>query len=197
MNIEQRISCLTGALVLIGLAPAVLQAQLHEVVLHNFQPNELNSPVGNLVVTPDAIYGATYYSGVGGGGGIYKFDAVNHYTVLYEFTGGHDGKWPSGVVSDGLGNLYGATQTGGAYSCGVVFQLDSSGGITCCMRSAVPQMMVALPQPLWSAIQRATFMEPHWSAALTSPAAYSSWIHLLARRRHRQQPAGGSPASRH
>jgi uncharacterized repeat protein (TIGR03803 family) len=44
--------------------------------------------------------------------------------VLYSFTGGTDGAYPSsGITRDAKGNLYGATQTGGADDVGVVFQV--------------------------------------------------------------------------
>jgi uncharacterized repeat protein (TIGR03803 family) len=43
---------------------------------------------------------------------------------LYSFTGGTDGKAPRGtIVFDGSGNLYGATQGGGQYGAGVVFEI--------------------------------------------------------------------------
>jgi uncharacterized repeat protein (TIGR03803 family) len=54
-------------------------------------------------------------------------------TVLYRFTGGHDGGHPtSGLVFDHAGNLYGTAQVGGQYAtyecflagCGVVFELS-------------------------------------------------------------------------
>jgi uncharacterized repeat protein (TIGR03803 family) len=43
---------------------------------------------------------------------------------LYNFTGGTDGKLPRGtIVFDGSGNLYGATQGGGQYGAGVLFEI--------------------------------------------------------------------------
>ena len=45
-------------------------------------------------------------------------------SVLYRFTGGADGAVPyAGVVMDSAGNLYGATNAGGASRAGVVFKL--------------------------------------------------------------------------
>ncbi len=57
-------------------------------------------------------------------------------TVLYRFTGGSDGAFPSGNLTfDAAGNLYGATMGGGGnrfcsdeFGCGVVFKLTPSGG---------------------------------------------------------------------
>jgi uncharacterized repeat protein (TIGR03803 family) len=60
-------------------------------------------------------------------------------TVLYNFSGGSDGGYPTGgLVRDAQGNLYGTTWIGGGnantcnpYSmpvgCGVVYKLDPSG----------------------------------------------------------------------
>jgi uncharacterized repeat protein (TIGR03803 family) len=49
--------------------------------------------------------------------------------VLYSFTGGNDGSYPSyGVIFDGAGNLYGTTVSGGLYGYGVVFELQNSSG---------------------------------------------------------------------
>ena len=51
-------------------------------------------------------------------------------TVLYTFTGGVDGGWPSaGVAFDGQGNLYGTTRNFGPHGFGVAFQLRPSGGV--------------------------------------------------------------------
>jgi len=56
------------------------------------------------------------------------------YSVLHTFAGyPTDGAWPwGGLVSDGSGNLYGATEVGGAgscpyYGCGTVFKLAPDG----------------------------------------------------------------------
>lgn len=55
-------------------------------------------------------------------------------TVLYNFTGGSDGLYPtSSLVSDGAGNFYGTTVLGGTcpgwngYGCGVVFEISPNG----------------------------------------------------------------------
>lgn len=50
-------------------------------------------------------------------------------TVIYEFTGGTDGAFPSGSLTlDEEGNLYGTTQQGGVIgcTCGTVFELTSN-----------------------------------------------------------------------
>jgi uncharacterized repeat protein (TIGR03803 family) len=54
-------------------------------------------------------------------------DNARHETVIYSFKGGSDGGIPLGVVMDGAGNLYGATQLGGPAYLGAVFKLDTAG----------------------------------------------------------------------
>lgn len=51
------------------------------------------------------------------------------YNVLYSFTGTPDGEFPGNgsLVQDKAGNLYGTTEAGGSYGCGVVFKLTKSG----------------------------------------------------------------------
>ena len=48
-------------------------------------------------------------------------------TVLYSFTGGTDGRIPTGLLVDAKGNLYGMTQAGGAFGLGTVFELTLAG----------------------------------------------------------------------
>ncbi|MFY9644556.1 MAG: choice-of-anchor tandem repeat GloVer-containing protein [Terriglobales bacterium] len=57
--------------------------------------------------------------------------------VLYNFTGGADGMYPtSNLVADGSGNFYGTTVVGGScpgwngYGCGVVFEISPNGNGT-------------------------------------------------------------------
>lgn len=59
------------------------------------------------------------------------------FSVLYQFTGGTDGRSPhAGLLQDSAGNLYGTTFLGGdlncnpPYGCGTVFKLDSGGNET-------------------------------------------------------------------
>jgi uncharacterized repeat protein (TIGR03803 family) len=90
------------------------------------------------------LYGTTQQGGITGGlcansglngcGTVFKVDPSGNETVLYRFTGGTDGQFPSaGLVLDSAGNLYGTTQYGGPVTaacgigCGTVFKLDPSG----------------------------------------------------------------------
>jgi uncharacterized repeat protein (TIGR03803 family) len=110
-------------------------------VLHSFtggadgaQPlaGVIRDPAGNL-------YGTTHY---GGGsfcantgyncGVVYWLDSAGNLKVLHSFTGRADGAQPTaGVILDAVGNLYGATPTGGASNdAGVVFKLDAAGNFS-------------------------------------------------------------------
>jgi uncharacterized repeat protein (TIGR03803 family) len=50
------------------------------------------------------------------------------FSVVYKFSGGGDGLEPVGrVIVDPAGNLYGATQFGGSFNYGTVFEVDATG----------------------------------------------------------------------
>ena len=50
------------------------------------------------------------------------------FSVVHNFTGGNDGGGPlSGFVSDGAGNLYGTTNSGGPTNHGLVYRLNKNG----------------------------------------------------------------------
>jgi uncharacterized repeat protein (TIGR03803 family) len=48
------------------------------------------------------------------------------YSVLYKFHGKPDGAYPSALIQDAMGNLYG-TAGGGAYNAGTVFKFSKTG----------------------------------------------------------------------
>jgi uncharacterized repeat protein (TIGR03803 family) len=59
---------------------------------------------------------------------VFKLDTTGTVTVLYTFTGGADGGFPTGtLVLDAAGNIYGTTITYGPSGFGTVFKLDPSG----------------------------------------------------------------------
>jgi uncharacterized repeat protein (TIGR03803 family) len=50
--------------------------------------------------------------------------AQNKYKTLYKFKGGKDGVYPTGrLIFDAAGDVYGTTESGGAYGIGTVFEL--------------------------------------------------------------------------
>jgi uncharacterized repeat protein (TIGR03803 family) len=100
-----------------------------ETVLHNFN-NGRNGGSPEWGVAADSrgnLYGTTLSGGLGHGVVFeLSFNGSGGWTetVLHSFTGGNDGKEPSGpVILDGQGNLYGTTQAGGTHGYGVVFEL--------------------------------------------------------------------------
>ena len=64
-------------------------------------------------------------------GNVYELKPSNGnwtQSVLYSFTGGSDGNYPTGdVIWDQAGNLYGVTYMGGTHGGGVVYQMVPSG----------------------------------------------------------------------
>ena len=59
---------------------------------------------------------------------MFKLDKSGNETVIYRFAGGSDGDSPfAGVISDGAGNLYGTTESGGTFHFGTAFKLDKTG----------------------------------------------------------------------
>jgi uncharacterized repeat protein (TIGR03803 family) len=105
----------------------------NETVLYNFtgSPGAARSYSPLFRDSAGNLYGTIYSGGSAGFGAVYKLDKKNNYTVLYNFTGGADGRYPyAGVTGDSAGNLYGTTEVGGAPYAGVIYKLDSSGNQT-------------------------------------------------------------------
>jgi uncharacterized repeat protein (TIGR03803 family) len=75
----------------------------------------------------DNLYGTTYL-GSGNYGQVFKVDAAGSFTAIYTFDVYSNGAYPvGGVLSDALGNLYGAASDGGAYGGGAIFKIDTAG----------------------------------------------------------------------
>jgi uncharacterized repeat protein (TIGR03803 family) len=116
------------ALAVMTVAP--VEAQVQEIVLHNFTQATGWNPVASVTLAPDGIYGTTQSGGTANQGVVYKWDTAFHYTVLHNFTGADGGNLNAGVVRDSGGNLYGTTTSGGTAGGGVVYKLDSAGNFT-------------------------------------------------------------------
>jgi uncharacterized repeat protein (TIGR03803 family) len=110
-----------------------LDSSGHETVLHTFTGADGAYPQGDLIQdSAGNLYGTTSYGGPTSAqaGVVYKLDPKGNLTVLYSFTGGNDGGYPSvGVTRDSAGNLYGTTG-GGSTGYGVVYKLDPMGNET-------------------------------------------------------------------
>lgn len=105
-----------------------------EKVLYRFcavQPNCMDGggPMGGLVMDAAGnLYGTTSFGTAYGAGTVFELTPQGVYTVLYSFCSAGppcmDGIGPRGsLVRDAKGNLYGVTQSGGAYGIGTVFKL--------------------------------------------------------------------------
>jgi uncharacterized repeat protein (TIGR03803 family) len=110
-----------------------------ETVLHTFSGKDGEKPQAEVIRDSEGnFYGITVYGGdlscnaPYGCGVVYKLAPSGKETVLYKFSGGRDGAFPTGLVRDTSGNLYG-TGGGGGFTggicasanlgCGVVFKL--------------------------------------------------------------------------
>jgi uncharacterized repeat protein (TIGR03803 family) len=131
----------------------------NETVLYSFKgaPDGSGPHAGVSLDSAGNLYGTTVYGGITGErcgtlgcGVVFKLDINGNETVLYRFTGGTDGAFPSssnGVVfpptpncCDDSGSMYGTTAKGGDLSCpnaspagtgcGVLFKLDPDGNET-------------------------------------------------------------------
>jgi uncharacterized repeat protein (TIGR03803 family) len=101
-----------------------------ETVLHKFGHDEDgNSPEGALIRdSAGNLYGTTLLGGPANAGTVYELMPTGsgawQEQILYSFTGGKDGRFPSGTLTmDGAGNLYGTTSDGGRGGHGVVFKV--------------------------------------------------------------------------
>jgi len=114
------------------------EGEWKEKVLHSFRPDgkDGSSPDSSLSFDANGnLYGTTYTGGIHGS---YGFGTVFRLapgandkwkeTVLHKFSSGGDGGNPaSGLIVDGVGNLYGTAENGGNHGlycqCGTVFEI--------------------------------------------------------------------------
>ncbi|HKF00791.1 MAG TPA: choice-of-anchor tandem repeat GloVer-containing protein [Candidatus Sulfotelmatobacter sp.] len=77
------------------------------------------------------LYSTTPSGGASGAGAIFRITPTGALTVLYSFTGGTDGAYPSSGLTLGTdGNFYGTTLGGGVNYDGTVFKVTSGGSLT-------------------------------------------------------------------
>jgi uncharacterized repeat protein (TIGR03803 family) len=100
-----------------------------ETVLYSFNGTDGGSPNGLVVLGKKGyIYGTTLGGGAhysnGYPGTVFRLNASRVEKVLYSFgSQSGDGYWPTGLIRDNHGNLYGTTQSGGANGAGTVFKV--------------------------------------------------------------------------
>lgn len=109
----------------------------HKRVVHRFRgaTTDGSSPYSNLIADGDGnLFGTTSAGGSFGRGTIFEITAFGKEKVLYNFSGGTDGGWPTaGLIRDAKGNFYGTTSGGGTpvgkcwQGCGTVFEFTSDG----------------------------------------------------------------------
>lgn len=104
-------------------------------VLHAFGGTDGFSPQGSLLRDKAGnLYGVTMQGGADNYGTVYRLASNGKaFSVLYSFTGGADGGYPSGGLDgDKAGNVYGATNLAGngEYPNGTVFRLAPDGSLT-------------------------------------------------------------------
>jgi len=105
----------------------------NESVLHSFTGGTDGAYpfAGLLRDVAGNLYGTTYRGGGFNQGTVFKLDANGQETVLYSFRGTPDGGLPwASLLLGPTGNLYGTTQTGGAYNLVTVFKVDPAGNET-------------------------------------------------------------------
>jgi hypothetical protein len=112
--------------------------QWKETILHAFSTTTYEyGPLVSLVDKQGVIYGTTNSDPANHlPGTVFRLnpnqseESLHSFDILYSFKGVPDGAFPTSLVRDGAGNLYGATQAGGAGSgcsftgCGTVFEVS-------------------------------------------------------------------------
>jgi uncharacterized repeat protein (TIGR03803 family) len=94
-------------------------------ILHSFAGADGANPSGSLLLSANGyLYGVAYSGGLYNNGVVFRISPNGAYEIVYSFPGGAGGANPRGaLITDSEGNLYGATQFGGAAGKGVAFKL--------------------------------------------------------------------------
>ena len=111
----------------------MIDAHGTETVLYNFTGGADGSQPQGVLARDGAgnLYGTTQAGGTARAGVIFRVDKFGNETVLYNFSGGSDGKAPmAGLIGDAAGNIYGTTEYGGISGIGTVFKLDKTHKLT-------------------------------------------------------------------
>jgi uncharacterized delta-60 repeat protein len=77
------------------------------------------------------LYGTTELGGAFNFGTVFRMTPAGAVTILHAFTGGGNGAYPKGGLTQASdGNLYGTTSSGGGFNKGLVFRLGNPGSFT-------------------------------------------------------------------
>ena len=114
------------------LSPALAQELNYHVLHAQLGPADGVSPTASLVEGANGnFYGTTSGGGTFNNGTIFAVTSAGALTTLYSFSGGSDGRAPSGALVLGSdGNFYGTTPSGGASNAGTVFEFTPAGSLT-------------------------------------------------------------------
>jgi uncharacterized repeat protein (TIGR03803 family) len=81
--------------------------------------------------TTGNFYGTAFQGGADGYGTVFELTTNGLFTLLYSFTNGQDGGFPSSGLTLGTdGNFYGESLIGGANDSGVLFKMTPQGRLT-------------------------------------------------------------------
>ncbi len=107
------------------------QAFPQEKILYNFAGSKIDGGTPEAALIFDSagnLYGSTFYGNEYNYGSVFELTPTGTgrwiETVLHVFGGTGDGYYPRQLVFDNAGNLYGATEEGGVYGQGTVFELS-------------------------------------------------------------------------
>ncbi len=102
-----------------------------ETVLYSFTGGSDGCyPVGTLLRDKAGnLYGTAEECGASGAGTIFKISKGGTFSVVYGFGGSPDGAYPAftTLLMDKTGNFWGATEEGGLYNNGAVYELSKGG----------------------------------------------------------------------
>jgi uncharacterized repeat protein (TIGR03803 family) len=96
--------------------------------LHNFGGGGDGSyPLAPPIQASDgALYGATEGNNISAT--VYKYTLSGTFSTIYQFDG-TSGQGEVGMIQGADGNLYGTASSGGAYNCGTIFKMTTSGAL--------------------------------------------------------------------
>jgi uncharacterized repeat protein (TIGR03803 family) len=129
------VNCPSGCGTVFKMTPTSGSWQLS--VIHTFKGRlDGHFPTGLTFDAAGNLYGTTFNGGTSDVGVVYQLvpTASGPWTenLLYTFTGGHDGEWPSNRLAiDGAGNVYGTTLGGGVsthFGFGTAFKIAPVNG---------------------------------------------------------------------
>jgi uncharacterized repeat protein (TIGR03803 family) len=124
------IQALVTGIFLLSLASAMAAAQTLTTLYTFTNATDGAYPSAGLIRDGQGnLYGTT--AGIGNtadNGTVFKITPTGTFSVLHAFAGGSDGASPfAGLLADGKGNFYGATEDAGRYGFGTVFKVTSAG----------------------------------------------------------------------